>query len=378
MTYIFTGDDMKRPVSAPMTVSVLFLLILLFMPEICSLGISEGLKSCCNILIPSLFPYMVLSGFMMRSGAAQTAGRLISPVTKGLFYLPGSCAAVMLLSFIGGYPVSAKCVSLLYQSGGINREQAERMMCFCVCPGPAFLITGVGVLMLGSPDSGGILYASQLISCLIIGILLGVISRLNGKKPPEKENHHIRADNGIIGEFILSCRDGAASMLDMTALVIIFVMLLGAFENIGASQLAGMISAQLLPDERAGKIIVPVLFEVTSGCRSVFNSGLPLWYMSFAAGFGGLCVHFQIFAILGSVPLRKSLYLFWRFLNSVLSTFITYVLCIFIPADTAVFAVSGGGNAELSASTAVGSTALLMLCGLFALSLRKSWFSFGR
>ena len=89
----------------PFSVAALFLSVLLFFPSACADGITNGIVYSCKILVPSLFPYMVLSSFVMRSGAVEIIkGRL----TKIIFALPGCCSAAVLLSFVGGFPVGAK------------------------------------------------------------------------------------------------------------------------------------------------------------------------------------------------------------------------------------------------------------------------------
>ena len=78
---------------------------------------------------------------------------------------------VILLSFVGGLPVGAKMSAELYERGLISKEQFARLLSFCVNPGPAFVISAVGVSMLRSKETGIILYVSLIMSSLFIGIL---------------------------------------------------------------------------------------------------------------------------------------------------------------------------------------------------------------
>lgn len=77
-------------------------------------GALQGLLYCGNILIPSLFPFMVLSTFIVKSGIADALGKFLSPVTKRLFHTDGSVGVVILLGLTGGFPVGAKGVATLY------------------------------------------------------------------------------------------------------------------------------------------------------------------------------------------------------------------------------------------------------------------------
>lgn len=51
-------------------------------------GVSAGLESCAAVLIPSLFPFMVLSGVLGESRAADSIQRILGPVVKRFFTFP--------------------------------------------------------------------------------------------------------------------------------------------------------------------------------------------------------------------------------------------------------------------------------------------------
>ena len=100
-------------------VSVLGIALLLIFPKEVSEGIKTGLENSARLLVPSLFPFMVLSSFMIRSDAYEYIGKIFFPLARILRISEGAVSAVV-LSFIGGFPVGAKCVRLLYGSGKID------------------------------------------------------------------------------------------------------------------------------------------------------------------------------------------------------------------------------------------------------------------
>ena len=81
--------------------------ILLFPNDVRN-GASNGISYCLYTLVPSLFPFMVLSSFIIHSGISKFIGKLLQPVIQFLFYLPGSAGSVIIMSMIGGYPVGAR------------------------------------------------------------------------------------------------------------------------------------------------------------------------------------------------------------------------------------------------------------------------------
>ena len=48
-----------------------------------------GLALCANVIIPSLFPFFVLSSLVIQTGLASYAGRLMEPVMLPLFNVSG-------------------------------------------------------------------------------------------------------------------------------------------------------------------------------------------------------------------------------------------------------------------------------------------------
>ncbi|MCL2081609.1 MAG: hypothetical protein FWH16_05890 [Oscillospiraceae bacterium] len=78
---------------------------LLFMPRLASQAARDGITLCLNIIVPSLFPFFVLSTLVVELGLARYLGRALENVMRPLFRLNGACAAAVVLGFIGGYPV---------------------------------------------------------------------------------------------------------------------------------------------------------------------------------------------------------------------------------------------------------------------------------
>ena len=349
--------------------SLLLFALLIFFPSDCAEGALTGLKNCALILIPSLFPYMLLSLFVMYTGTDEKIGRLFSPVVRILFDLPPICAAPIILSLTGGYPVGAGCVRALYSDGKITLEQARRMMYFCVCPGPAFMITAIGAVMLRNNTAGIILYCSQVISSLVIGIFLGIISRM---RPTEKNSADIRKiqKNKVIlsSAFINAARDSSSTVITMTALVTVFSVFTRVLHSSGIVRLFCETLVYFGAGKRESEVIFPIILEVTGGCCSVNDSGLPLWWFAFAAGFGGLCVHLQILSVSGDNKIMTPLYLLFRIINSILSGIIVMIFCIFYNPTEEVFLTMGGETARLTSTGPAGSIALLILCILFVLS----------
>ena len=267
------------------------------------------------------------------------------------------------------FPVGAKCTSLLYKHQKINIEQAKRMMCFCICPGPAFLITALGSIMLGNNVSGIILYISQIISSLLIGIILGIHARINNRCQNSSENNNKNAEP-VISCLIGSASDGAYSIIEMTALILIFSL----FENILSTSVKSFFESIMNNGTGYGRelsVVIPIIMEVTGGCQSVKDASLPLWMFSLCVGFGGLCVHFQIFSVIRNIPLSRKRYIVFRMINALLSAVVTKVICIFYDPVITTMTVGGGDTAYFSAKTVTGSIAMLIMSVIFVITMHR-------
>ena len=86
-------------------------------------AMKDGLKLCGNVILPSLFPFFVLSSLVVELGMSRYLGRLLEPVMAPLFRVNGACAAALALGFVGGYPVGARTAIELYQTGSAPAQR---------------------------------------------------------------------------------------------------------------------------------------------------------------------------------------------------------------------------------------------------------------
>lgn len=355
---------------AGVPITILSLCMLIVFPQLCTSGIIKGLNCCLEMLIPSLFPYMVLTSFIMRTNVYELVGRMTGKGVDRFLHLPECCSAPLMLSFIGGYPVGARCVAELYDRKQINGSQAERMMLFCVCPGPAFLITAIGSMQLGNITSGVILYISQLVSGFLLCFMTG-LKRNNTPAPfaPEAPKKKIMS---LSDAFITSVSDGSSAALSMCALVLVFSMMIEVISGTGSFYLISRILEALSAPYWLSNAFLPAIMEISLGSRMLSESCAPLWVLAFAAGFGGICVHFQIFAMLSDVPFSKLRFMLFRLINAVLSAVICQGICLLFPQSLPAMAFPGGYSFEAMSINITGSIVLVVLSTIFLLSLRSN------
>lgn len=112
---------------------------LLLLPEISAQAARDAMLLCAQTLIPSLFPFFVLSSLLIACGASELLSALLSPLMRPLFGLSGTGAAALALGLCGGYPVGARTAAELVENGALSRDEGERLLAFCNNAGPGFL-----------------------------------------------------------------------------------------------------------------------------------------------------------------------------------------------------------------------------------------------
>ena len=330
-------------------------------------GLAQSVLYCLASLVPSLFPFMVLASFGVRSGAGEVLGKLLGPVTRRLFRLPRACGATVLLSFLGGYPAGARGVSLLLEQEKITREQAGRMLCFCVAPGAAFVVTFVGWGLLGSLRLGWLLFGAVTLSGLLLGLLTGLGKPVTQEPPPSPPEERA-------GALIRSVGDASSATVKMCGCILLFAGILAVLQGSGLFQrMAHALAATgwLLPSQAAA--CLAFLLEVTGGMGAAAQLGVgPLFY-AFGLAFGGLCVHMQVFAFFPEFPLAKGKFFLARLLHGLGAAGMYLLLERLFPGPSQPVWAAAGSALEygLTASTAAGGLSLLLMCLAFLVALQQ-------
>ena len=168
-----------------LAVSVLIALTILFIyPKEVQKGICDGLGLCGEVIIPSLFPFMAIAGFISRTGAARILAMPIEWIMSPLFRLPKQASGTFLLSLIGGYPVGASSVATLCAQGYVNHKDGSRMLTFCANGGPAMAVVAIGKGLLGTIYVGWVIYLSHIAAAIVTGWCFARFA----PKPPESKS----------------------------------------------------------------------------------------------------------------------------------------------------------------------------------------------
>ncbi len=300
----------------------IFLISVIYFGIDINTGVRKGIDISINLIIPSMFLFMIISNFILASDLRNIISIPFNFITKKLFRIDSNDTAIFILSLIGGYPVGAKLLANSVKSRTLTPKKASIMLSYCVNCGPAFLISGIGGVILGNSQLGLFMYISQIIACVIVGF----ISSFLLTKQDSIEIHTTKQDKYSTSQlFISSVIDSIKSLSIICGFVVFFCainpILLKIFGN--------------LIDE----VLLNGILEVTAGCNLVTTKP-PLQgilYASMFVAFGGICVILQIFAMLIGTGISMKYLLIFKPVYILVNVGVTYILLKLFPNTITVF-----------------------------------------
>lgn len=294
-------------------------LLLFSFPANSAEGARKGITLCLDLLIPSLFPFFVLSSLFIKTGLAGLFARPLQHLMYPLFGVGGAGATPLILGILGGYPVGARTVAQLRTQNECSAQEAQRLALFCNNCGPAFLVGAVGVGIFGSESIGFLLLAANSLSAILLGIGLHVVF---GKTQQNKTTPTtpLQPLSAVFPDCVHSA---FSSSLNVCAYVILFSVLtaladcsgiLPAISNGFAALFGGENSRSLCRSFFIG------LVELSTGTAALEPSvplALPL--AAFILAWGGLSVHCQTLPFWQAADIRATPYLIAKLVQGLLS-----------------------------------------------------------
>ncbi len=316
-------------------------LALILWPEQAMEAMRDGIALCGNVILPSLFPFFVLSSLVVELGMSQYLGRLLEPVMAPLFRVNGSCATALALGFVGGYPVGARTAIQIYENGQCSRTEAERMLAFCNNSGPAFILGVVGAGVFGSGTVGLLLYLTHLLASLLVGVIFRFYKPQEGPQTRRSRGPQFQAAS-FPKAFTQSIVGAMQSTLNICAFILFFTVFLRILAHAGILKLlGGLLSALLAPlgmDQTWAERLLTGLVEVSSGVSSLTDGAMSgrLSMAAFMLGWAGVSVHCQVLAFLGDSGLSVQTYVAGKLLHGGLSALLANLIFRALPLSSPV------------------------------------------
>lgn len=303
--------------------SFLFLGAMILFPKTTLSGASLGLVLWFQNLLPALFPYTILSTYLL----SITNSRY--PELFAVF-----------TGMLCGYPLGAKITAQLVTSGQIGKEKGQYLIGFCNMASPSFLIQYIATQQLGGlkylPGLLFCVYGSTCLTALITFPIYWKKGAFNGTKNTifkprthfnkmhqtgfettleQKELPETSIQKSTLSDAILSSFE---SMIRLGGYLVVF------------SIIAKMVTALLTTVTTSHFFLIGVI-EITNGVHFIAEGTLPietkLLLLAFCVSFGGLSCFAQSVGMCENSRLSMSIYFLTKLMNGCIAFALMFLWC---------------------------------------------------
>lgn len=287
-----------------------------------------GLELWFNKMIPSLLPFMILSGIMVRLNLTEKMAMAVYPVVNPLYKIRKNVCYCMLLGFLCGFPMGAKVTGELRERGLLTTREAQFLLAFCNNIGPVYFLS------FALPLLGRRLVFPYLFGMYGIPLLYGLVLRHTVYRDIEMP--------GITRKDYRSQRELRSCEQRPQEKSLLFKVLEATEQSVQASiqsimMLGGYMILfnlmNLIPHVLLGRpldILGPLL-EITGGL-GMLKERLPLFSL-LALSFGGLSCIAQTYSCIKNTDLSLSEYIYHKMVLTVLNAVFYLSWSLFLPSS---------------------------------------------
>jgi sporulation integral membrane protein YlbJ len=104
---------------------------------------STGLTLWFTKMVPTLLPFMILSGIMIRMNLTERFVGLLHPLLHRIYGTSRNGSYTIIMGFLCGFPMGARIVGELYEQHKLSREESALLLSFCNNIGPIYFLSYV-------------------------------------------------------------------------------------------------------------------------------------------------------------------------------------------------------------------------------------------
>ena len=299
------------------SLAVLYAFFLIAFVKDVSAAVLNSVKVCLEVMIPSLYAFIVISGFIVSSGLYAVLSKPFGLIARYVFRIPQEYFSVFLIGSVGGYPIGVQLLSGMVKENKMDKDTASHMLAYCYLAGPAF-ICGIAGLQLFSDARIGMLIFGAIISAnIIVAIFTGL-----GRPVPPKSPVKVKLDLSF-DRLLRSISNGAAGMFSICGIIVFFSSIICILDRLNIIRAAAGLVEKIMGLTYADSIASVKAFIEISNIASLTPGNHELIPLAAALlSFGGLCVLMQVQGFASGILSTKYFY-FCR----IISMFISYFVC---------------------------------------------------
>lgn len=297
-----------------------FALILIF-PSSSLEGAKQGLLLWFHTVIPTLLPFMILSGLIIRLKITNYLSKLLYPLFHTLFGVSLYGCYPILIGFLSGIPVGAKSVADLVKEGSITSSEGQFLLSFSNNASPMFIMSFIAISQLNRGDLKFILLITIYLSAIAAAmlyfrfLLLGNSFFLLSKV----RNQSIEEAPAIKFNFSLldaSIMDGFEVITKVGGYIILF--------SIPAKIMTDFITGDNIP------LLASIgLIEITTGISAIaqanIDTNIKIVLITVLTAFGGLSGLAQTKSVIQGTRLSVKTYVKVKLLQVFIAFLIIYI-----------------------------------------------------
>ena len=274
--------------------AVLLFLAMLMSPKAVFEGAQSGLLLWFQIIFPTLFPFMLVTGLMMAGGGLQMVSRVFGRLFSAVFSTSSNGAFAVMAGFLCGYPMGAKVSADLVRTGKISQDEGAYLLSFCNNTSPVFIMNFIVWKTLGRED----LLLPTVAVLILVPVSLSFLFRRFYLKGRRRFPDTVKKDRGRKERFSFSVMDSCLS---------------DSFEGIvkvGLYIIFFSVMLCLLTEISSNNPLVYTLMttlEITNGIvminRAVLDLSISYPLILGLTSFGGICAAAQTRSMLGGTGL---------------------------------------------------------------------------
>lgn len=239
-------------------------------------GTLTGINMWLFKVVPTLFPFILLTAFMRKTGATKHITRIFSPFLCPALGISESACFIIFTGLMCGYPISARLCSDMMTAGELSPGEADYLQTFTNNISPSFLFSYVGNVLLEGRLSMSTLFLVYYVPVILTSIILNPFYRGSFGSLSAADSHRKTENDSVIISSV-------NTILSIGIYIIIFSIMCSAISSVEFIK---------------HKSILLGILEITTGTLAVSESSMDFSVKCIAilllSSFGGLSSFFQV------------------------------------------------------------------------------------